>query len=188
MSEKAQGKQPEKRPLTPSALPRASPSKKKKWSKSKAATPAPSIAVPPSLTSEHFPPLPGAAPPASFAAAAASAAPLPQPAPQQPEAPKPIKVKASSSRASRHSKDPIPVLIGQGLNVALSPSVWTLSLRAHLWTFPHLSALGDSVTAAINGKGNLVIHLLPAHRELLQPVEVATTTWILVPSSGSIQE
>ena len=93
-----------------------------------------------------------------------------------------------SSRASRHSKDLILVLISQGLNVALSPSVWTLSLRAHLRTFPHLSALGNSVTCTINGKGNLVICLsLPTHRELLQPVEVATTTWIL-PSAGSIQE
>ena len=167
MSEKAQGKQPEKQPLTPSAPPRASPSKKKKKSKSKAATPAPSVAAPPSLTSEHFPPLPGAAAPATFAAAAASAAPLPQPAPQQPEAPKPIKTKTSSSRASQHSRDPILVLISQGLNVALSPSVWTLSLWAHLWTFPHLSVLGDSVTAAVNGKGNLVIRLLPTDRELL---------------------
>ena len=98
------------------------------------------------------------------------------------------------NKLGRHSQvcrslTPTLVLIGQGLSTTVDTSTWTLSFRAHLEAYPHLKSVKDTVTVALNVKGNLVVKLHPSdQRSLLPGVEAAAFAWSPLPGNqGSLQ-
>lgn len=139
------------------------------------AAPAPAQAAPPAPA-----PASGTAPAPTYAAATAAGQPSAPAAPAtSPTTPTPDKPKPKVEVAQRF-KTPTLTLFAEGLDRLVSTSQLTLSLRAHLKTFPHLLKIAEEVTAGRNGKGNIVVKLRPnSSRSFLEPLAVACTAWVL---------